>query len=67
MIAEGERVAVRRTTHRAEYPGVPPTGKVVTAQWLGIFRLSDGRILDSWDHCETQGLLRQLDVALTSG
>jgi steroid delta-isomerase-like uncharacterized protein len=70
MIAEGDRVAVRwttRATHRGEYLGVAPTGKVVTAQWLGIFRLSDGRIVDSWDHYETQGLLRQLGVDLTSG
>lgn len=69
MIAEGDRVAVRWTTqatHRGEFLGVPPTGNVVTAHWLGIFRLSNGKIIESWDHYETQGLLRQLGVNLAS-
>jgi steroid delta-isomerase-like uncharacterized protein len=70
MIAEGDRVAVRwatQATHRGEFLGVPPTGNLVTAQWLGIFHLSNGKIVDSWDHYETQGLLHQLGVDLTSG
>lgn len=70
MIAEGDKVAARwttRATHRGEFLGVPPTGNVVTAQWLGIFHLSDGRIVDSWDHYETQGLLRQLGIDPTPG
>ncbi len=69
MIAEGDRVAVRwttRDTHRGEFLGVPPAGNEVTANWFGIFHLSNGKIVDSWDYYETQGLLQQLGVDLTS-
>jgi len=63
MVVEDDRVAVRWTTyatHEGEFLGVSPTGNKVTVRWLGIFRVSKGRIVESWDHYETQGLLRQL-------
>lgn len=69
MIAEGDKVAARWTTqatHRGEILGVAPTGNEVTVRWLGIFRVSKGRIVESWDHYETQGLLRQLGADLPS-
>lgn len=67
MVAEGDRVAVRWTTyatHEGEFLGVSPTGHKVTVRWLGIFRVMEGKIVESWDHYETQGLLHQLGAGL---
>ena len=50
MVAEGDRVAVRWTTHathRGEFMGIAPTGNRISVTSFGIFRLSDGKIAES--------------------
>jgi predicted ester cyclase len=55
MIAEGDKVVVRSTlrgTHQgAGLPGlaeVPPEGRPVEWQFIHIFRLRDGKIVEHW-------------------
>ena len=53
VIAEGEKVVVRRTvqgTYEGEVQGasVPPTGKLVTFTIWETFRVSDGKIVERW-------------------
>jgi predicted ester cyclase len=53
LIAEGDRVAVRRTvhgTHKGDIPGIalPPTGKRVTFSVWEIFRIAAGKIVERW-------------------
>ena len=59
MVAEGDKVASRwRTsaTHRGEFRGVSPTGRRVVVEAIGIFRIVDGRVVESWDKYDTPGL-----------
>ena len=53
VIAEGEKVVVRRTvqgTYTGEVQGAPisPTGQLVTFSIWETFRLSDGKIVERW-------------------
>jgi C-1 hydroxylase len=53
IIAEDDRVVVRRTvhgTHRGEIPGIsmPPTGKRVTFTVWDLFRIAGGKIVERW-------------------
>jgi predicted ester cyclase len=53
IIAEGDKVVVRRTvhgTHRGDIPGIPmpPTGKRVTFTVWDMYRITDGQIVERW-------------------
>jgi steroid delta-isomerase-like uncharacterized protein len=59
MVAEGDRVASRWTTtatHQGYFRGVSPTGERVEVGAIGIFRIAEGRIVESWDKYDTPGL-----------
>ena len=63
MVAEGDRVATRKTfrgTHRGELLGLPPTGRAVEIALLDLVRLADGQVVESWSVADELGLLRQL-------
>jgi predicted ester cyclase len=64
MSAEGDRVAARWTTqatHRGEFMDFPPTGNRIDVTWYGIFRLSGGRIVESWDTFNVVEMMQQLE------
>ena len=70
MVAEGERVATRKTfrgTHRGELMGIPPTGKVVEIGLIDIVRLVDGKVVESWSTADDLGLLQQLGAFAPRG
>ena len=51
MIAEGDMVATRYTitgTHKGEYNGVAPTGKILKFTAIDIGRIKDGKIIEAW-------------------
>ena len=63
LIAEDDKVAARwttRATHRGEYMGVRPTGSEVEVTWYGVFRVAEGKIVESWDTCNVVELMQQL-------
>ena len=63
MVAEGDRVATRKTfrgTHRGELLGIPPTGRAVAIALIDIVRLVDGQVVESWSAADDLGLLQQL-------
>jgi predicted ester cyclase len=66
VIAEGDRVVVRSTlrgTHEGTTRmGVAPTGKEVTASIIGIFKLTDGKIVEMWINADFLGLMQQMDA-----
>jgi steroid delta-isomerase-like uncharacterized protein len=65
MVAEGDRVAARWTTHathRREFMGIPATGKHIALTNFGIFRLSGGKIVESWDTFNVLEMMQQLGV-----
>lgn len=64
-IAEGDRVVNRwgfRGTHRADFAGIPATGKAVAMTAITIVRFADGKVAEIWDEADALGLLRQLGV-----
>jgi predicted ester cyclase len=65
IAGENDRVAARFTqggTHEGDLFGIPPTGK--TAEWteMGILRIADGKIVESWYDVDMAGLMQQLGV-----
>ncbi len=70
LIAEGDKVVVRWSssgTHRGELMGLAPTGKRATVTGTGIDHFVDGKIVESWNHWDTLGLMRQLGAAPPPG
>lgn len=63
VVAEGDRVVVRvtgRGTQQGAFQGLPPTGRRVRATGMGIARISEGRIAETWAEFDALGLLQQL-------
>jgi predicted ester cyclase len=61
QIAEDAKVVTRwtiRGTHRGEFRGIAPTG-------IGIFRFSEGKVVESWDNFDQLGMMVQLGVIPT--
>jgi steroid delta-isomerase-like uncharacterized protein len=68
QIAEGDKVVTRwrmRGTHRGEFRGIAPTGKELDITGIGIFRFSDGKVVESWDNFDQLGMMRQLGAIPT--
>ena len=65
VVAEGDKVVIRvtgRGTHQGEFQGIPPTGRRVMATGVGIGRIEDGRIAESWAEYDALGMMQQLGV-----
>ncbi len=63
QIAERDLVATRKTlrgTHRGELWGLPPTGNRVEWEFIGIFRIRDGRLVEHWTHMDFEALRAQM-------
>ena len=66
VIAEGDRVAVRLTSHArqvGEFMGMPPSGREYTIGEIHIFRVRDGRIAEHWHQADFLGMMKQLGAA----
>jgi steroid delta-isomerase-like uncharacterized protein len=69
VISTGDYVCVRgrdRGTHLGELFDHPPSGRAVSATWIEIFRIRDGKIAEGWLEMDTAGFLRQLTQDVTS-
>ena len=63
LVAEGDKVAVRhrfRGTQRGPMGTHPPSGRVLEATYLAIYRIEHGRIAEAWAEWDNLGGLRQL-------
>ena len=63
IVEDGDRVGVHDQlvgTHRGEYRGVAPTGREVRVDFIHVFRVADGRIVERWGVADTAELMRQL-------
>jgi predicted ester cyclase len=61
--AEGEKVAVRhhfRGTQHGAMGSYLPTGKTMNAEYITIYRVRNGQILEAWDEWDNLAGLRQL-------
>ncbi len=65
MIAEGDKVVTRFTTHGTQQGmlgNIPPTGKQVAIQTIEITRIADGKIVEDWGLDDRLGMLQQLGL-----
>ena len=63
LVAEGEKVAVRSHffgTQSGYLDPYPPSGKVLSATILEIYRIEEGRIAEAWAEWDNLYGLRQL-------
>lgn len=63
QVAEGDKVVTRftiRGCQQGEFAGIPPTGKFAKVTAIGIHRIVDGQIVESWLNWDALGLMQQL-------
>jgi predicted ester cyclase len=63
LVAEDDCVAARfrvRGEHRATYAGLAATGRAVDFGGMVLYRLSEGRIVETWLQPDNLSLLQQL-------
>jgi steroid delta-isomerase-like uncharacterized protein len=64
QIAEGDKVVTRWSasgTHQGETEELgPPTGNRMEITGISIERLSDGKVVESWDNYDALGMMQQL-------
>ncbi len=63
QLAERDLVATRKTlrgTHRGELWGLPPTGNRVEWEFIDIFRVRDGKLVEHWTHMDFEALRMQM-------
>ena len=63
VIAEGDKVAVRLTSHAVQtgpFMGLPPSGKPYTIEEIHIFRIKDGKVTEHWHQGDFMGMMTQL-------
>jgi steroid delta-isomerase-like uncharacterized protein len=65
LTAEADRVVYRWTlqgTHTGVFMGIPPSGRTIRVTGMDMFRLADGKIVESWASADALGMLQQLGV-----
>ncbi len=63
IFAEGEKVAVRHHftgTQRGAMDSYPATGKTMNAEYIAIYRVRNGQIVEAWVEWDNLAGLRQL-------
>ena len=63
MFAQGERVAARWTghlTHRGSFWGIAPTGKRVTLSGISLYRLANGKLVETYNAVNDLDVYQQL-------
>ena len=63
FVQQGDRLAARVTlegTHRADFAGIPATGKRMKVFDFAMYRIADGKITDIWSLIDMQAMRDQL-------
>lgn len=65
QLAEGNKVVTRwtfRATHKADFIGLPATGKTIAITGIAINRIANGKIVEDLQEWDALALMRQLGV-----
>jgi steroid delta-isomerase-like uncharacterized protein len=65
MFSDGDYVCSRWSssgTHDGDLMGIPPTGKHASVTGIGIDKIQDGKIVESWTEWDNAGLMQQLGL-----
>lgn len=68
QVVEGDKVATlwrARGTHQGNFGGIPATGKSMEINGITMFRVADGKVLESWGFADMMSLMKQLGVEPT--
>ena len=63
IIVEGDLVAIRNTWHgtqKADFYGIPASGKWVDVTSIGIDRVVNGQVAEGWGELDMVGMMQQL-------
>jgi len=63
LVAEGDLVCERYSCsfrHTGDFGAVPPSGSSVEIRGFAIYRVRDGRVVESWSLSDGLGLLQQI-------
>lgn len=69
FVQQGDRLAARVTlegTHRADFAGIPATGKRMKVYDFAMYRIVDGKITDIWSLIDMQAMRDQLQGGSSS-
>ncbi|UCH32117.1 MAG: ester cyclase [Candidatus Bathyarchaeota archaeon] len=67
ILAEGDKVWIRTTvtgTHTGQFRGLAPTGKKIIIRTATIFRIVDGKIVESWSVNDFSDFYEQLGLGV---
>jgi len=67
LVAKGDKVVLRfvcRGTHTGEFEGIPATGKQVEYGGIIIFRIENGKIVETREDNDFRNLIQQLGMEL---
>lgn len=70
IVAGEDRVAARYVetgTHLGPFMGIQPTGKKATWTEVGILRIENGKVVESWFETDMMTMLQQLGVIPAPG
>jgi steroid delta-isomerase-like uncharacterized protein len=70
LLADGDFVAGRWTatgTHLGPWAGLEPTGNPMRFSAINVFRFSDGKVVELWNHRDDLGLMEQLGAPVHAG
>jgi steroid delta-isomerase-like uncharacterized protein len=70
LVAEGDMVAARWTasgTHTGPWGDVAPSQRPVTFSGVNFFRISNGKVVELWNHRDDLGLLQQTGAPIFAG
>jgi steroid delta-isomerase-like uncharacterized protein len=65
MLAEEDKVMARVTvhgTHKGEFIGIAPTGKLITMPVVDIVRIAGGKIVERWGVEDNLSMMQQLGI-----
>jgi predicted ester cyclase len=67
VIAEGEKVVRRYTTHATHQGGTemfgPPTGRQIELKGITIHHIEGGKIVEEWESFDNLSMMKQLGLA----
>ena len=67
IMADGDKVMTRvkmTGTHKGDFEGIPPKGKILTLSAFTVFRFIDGKIAEEWEILDELGMMSQLGMEL---
>jgi steroid delta-isomerase-like uncharacterized protein len=70
LLGDGDFVVGRWTasgTHLGPWAGVEPTGRPMRFSGINVFRFSDGKVVEIWNHRDDLGLMQQLGAPVYAG